>query len=248
MEHIFTIGIENINWSRLGAGKSHSNDDQEEMYIKYTFPSSMHRSNESSTWENNRTTYIIPLKASSSQNRMEHRLVLSSTQSIHSHLIETLSSSSGVRFELWCKSVYPNRRERLLARAILPVERLLGTLTATFPVPLIDEAVSTTTTIGELNVAVSYRCEELAYNLLPPDSSKFLLPPQFTRPDDDQAAVTLNVGVLRVYGLEKAASDLIKRGASLNRLVSLENSNLYVKFALAFLNRPQVCAFSKSQY
>lgn len=124
----------------------------------------------------------------------------------------------------------------------------MGTLTATFPVPLIDEAVSTTTTIGELNVAVSYRCEELAYNLLPPDSSKFLLPPQFTRPDVDQATVTLNVGVLRVYGLEKAASDLIKRGASLNRLVSLENSNLYVKFSLAFLNRPQVCVFSKSQF
>ena len=97
-------------------------------------------------------------------------------------------------------------------------------------------------------MAVSYRCEELAYNLLPPDSSKFLLPPQFTRPDVDQATVTLNVGVLRVYGLEKAASDLIKRGASLNRLVSLENSNLYVKFSLAFLNRPQVCVFSKSQY
>lgn len=202
-------------------------------------------------------------------NELEHRLVLPNSDGgdndnnessflLQSHLAEIFtrelppggcsSTPLGVAFELWSKSLYPNVRERLVARAHLPLDKLVST--ASYVLPLVDHARIQLMSqedisqqqAGQLFVAVSYRCEELTYNLISggvngqnADVENFLVP---FRSRDESECVTLSVGVLRAYGLESAASEFLKRHAS--GLVSLENSNLYVKFSLGFLNRPQV--------
>lgn len=151
------------------------------------------------------------------------------------------SSSStplSVVFELWSKSLYPNIREKLVARAQFPLDKLVTT--GSYVLPLVDEARLDQANAGQLFVAVSYRREELNYNLTSnqtDDNSNFIVP---FRPHkhDDSECVSLSVGVLRAYGLEAAAGEILAKKQS--SLVCIENSNLYVKFSLGFLNRPQV--------
>lgn len=174
------------------------------------------------------------------------------------HVDSSSHSPLGVVFELWSKSLYPNARERLIARALLPLDKLVST--ASYVLQLVDQARfdlhdnNNTTHAGQLFVAVSYRCEELTYNLpsmttaanpagnqqaLSGVVNNFLVP--FRSKLEVESCVTLSVGVLRAYGLEATASEFLKRHhASHSSLVTLENSNLYVKFSLGFLNRPQV--------
>lgn len=153
-------------------------------------------------------------------------------------------SPLSVVFELWSKSLYPNIREKLLARAQLPLDKLVTT--GSYVLPLVDEARldPTNTHAGQLFVAVSYRREELTYNLsmnqndVGGDNSNFIVPFRSLKHDDSGESVTLSVGVLRAYGLEAAAGEILPKRQS--SLVCIENSNLYVKFSLGFLNRPQV--------
>lgn len=149
-------------------------------------------------------------------------------------------SPLSVVFELWSKSLYPNIREKLLARAQLPLDKLVTT--GSYVLPLVDEARMHTHAAGQLFVAVSYRREELTYNLATNesknDSSNFIVPFRAHNKHDEHECVTLSVGVLRAYDLEAAAGEILLKKQS--SLVCIENSNLYVKFSLGFLNRPQV--------
>lgn len=215
--------------------------DEASTYIKYTFPSCNVDQNTVSSRPMTMSTYFISSRLNANlASELEHRLVLAASDSIRAHLADAfgLSDNVGVVFELWAKSSYPNVRERLLARAQLPLDKLLATRSAVLPLVDPANAVSTATGhVGQLLVGVAYRCEELSYNLH--SNEHFLVP---FRTTDESQCVTLSVGVLRAYGLEPAASAFLKRHSS--TLVSLQNSHLFVKFSLGFLNRPQVLYFN----
>lgn len=269
IEHIFTFLIDNIKLQLVSNEGGDVVYDETNFFIKYSFPTTqIVDQDQRRRLKHFFSTYFISSKLNTNLvNKLEHRIVLDEDANMAAHLNTLFRNEfqsqrvdfGTIQFELWCKAYFPNVRERLIAVGELPLDKLLHLVNAhsnrdrhigtfnSFIVPLVDASNQTAHNglkrsdryLGQLFLNVNYKQETLVeYNqpLNVDESMNYLVP--YKTKDESADYVTMNIGVLRAYGLEQAVSGFIKKNSS--SLINLENSNLYVKFSLGFLNRLQV--------
>ncbi|KAM6933309.1 C2 domain-containing protein 3 [Xenentodon cancila] len=156
------------------------------------------------------------------------RLLLSSLSS------QGLSSGGGIHFEVWCRYYYPNVRDQLVARGMLPLAKLCAMVTMQrqhpneaqmFSVPLIPRTVDPTgfqpQPSGLLDVCVRYKHR-----------------PVRTEGQAGRGAasrvVTLVVNVHRACGLKAAARTIAEHDERFRNFVSV-GVNPFVTVQLSFL-------------
>ncbi|XP_034024238.1 C2 domain-containing protein 3 isoform X2 [Thalassophryne amazonica] len=156
------------------------------------------------------------------------RLLLSSLSS------QGLSSGGGVHFEVWCRYYYPNVRDQLVAKGLLPLSKLCALVTMQreqhneaqmFSLPLVPRFDNPTShhpqPSGLLDVSINYK-----HRAVKPDA-------QIGRGAASRV-VTLVVQVHRATGLHAAARKLSERDESL-QYYALAGVNTYVTVQFSFL-------------
>ncbi|XP_047449775.1 C2 domain-containing protein 3 isoform X2 [Mugil cephalus] len=156
------------------------------------------------------------------------RLLLSSLSS------QGLSSGGGVQFEVWCRYYYPNVRDQLVARGMLPLSKLCAMVTMQrqhpneaqmFSLPLIPRTDSATGPqphpSGLLDVCVRYKHRPVR-------------PEGQTGRGAASRVVTLVVQVHRASGLQAAARVLSEQDERFDYFVGV-GVNTYVTVQLSFL-------------
>ncbi|XP_042342657.1 C2 domain-containing protein 3 [Plectropomus leopardus] len=156
------------------------------------------------------------------------RLLLSSLSS------HGLSSGGGVQFEVWCRYYYPNVRDQLVAKGMLPLSKLCAMVTMQrqhpneaqmFSLPLIPRADSPTRhqpqPSGLLDVCVRYKHRPVR-------------PEGQTGRGAASRVVTLVVQVHRASGLQAAARAVTQQDERFGYFSSV-GVNTYVAVQLSFL-------------
>lgn len=220
--------------------------DETDYFVKYLFPSTSNDQDEDKSVKFN--SYLI----SKFSNKVEHRILLSKEAVVQNELLKMYKNqeNSLVQFEIWSRSSYPNVRERLIGRGDLSIENIISIVNnkelslninnRSFVVPLRvvqDEedrfSFKSDKFIGQLFLTIEYKTENVSnYDL---HAGKSLV---VVDKDQNSNCVCMNIGILRADGLKTAIAGLISKNES--SLFCLENSNIYVKFSLNFINRPQV--------
>ncbi|XP_074496633.1 C2 domain-containing protein 3 isoform X2 [Sebastes fasciatus] len=156
------------------------------------------------------------------------RLLLSSLSS------EGLSSGGGVQFDVWCRYYYPNVRDQLVAKGMLPLSKLCAMVTMQrrhpneaqmFSLPLIPRTDSPTghqpQPSGLLDVCIRYKHRPVR-------------PEGQTGKGAASRVVTLVVQVHRASGLQAAARVLSERDERFSYFAGV-GVNSYVTVELSFL-------------
>ncbi|XP_054454467.1 C2 domain-containing protein 3 [Anoplopoma fimbria] len=156
------------------------------------------------------------------------RLLLSSLSS------QGLSSGGGVQFEVWCRYYYPNVRDQLVAKGMLPLSKLCAMVTMQrqhpneaqmFSLPLIPRTSSPTghqpQPSGLLDVCIRYK-----HRPVRPDGQ--------TGKGAASRVVTLVVQVHRASGLQAAARVLSEQNERFSYFAGV-GVNSYITVELSFL-------------
>ncbi|XP_075956209.1 C2 domain-containing protein 3 [Anarhichas minor] len=156
------------------------------------------------------------------------RLLLSSLSS------QGLSSGGGVQFEVWCRYYYPNVRDQLVAKGMLPLSKLCAMVTMQrrhpneaqlFSLPLIPRTDSPTghqpQPSGLLDVCVRYKHRPVR-------------PERQTGKGAASRVVTLVVQVHRASGLQAAARVLSEQDERFSYFAGV-GVNSYITVELSFL-------------
>ncbi|XP_059819919.1 C2 domain-containing protein 3 [Hypanus sabinus] len=141
---------------------------------------------------------------------------------------------SGIQFEVWCRYYYPNVRDQVVARGVLPLSKLCGMVTMqhhkevgvqTFSVPLIPRTDNVEKHLphstGLLDVSVKYKSSVKAIE----DAREGII---------SSKAVVLSVQLLRASGLQAAARAAAERNNFL-QYQSEVGVNTYVTIHISFL-------------
>ncbi|XP_071352498.1 C2 domain-containing protein 3 isoform X2 [Trachinotus anak] len=144
-----------------------------------------------------------------------------------------LSSGGGVQFEVWCRYYYPNVRDQLVAKGLLPLSKLCALVTLQrqhpneaqmFSLPLIPRTDSPTEhqpqPSGLLDVCIRYKHRPVSHGR--------------TGRGAVSRVVTLVVQVQRASGLQAAARVLSEQDERFSYFVSV-GVNTYVTVQLSFL-------------
>ncbi|XP_067841942.1 C2 domain-containing protein 3 [Heptranchias perlo] len=128
---------------------------------------------------------------------------------------QRFTGGSGIQFEVWCRYYYPNVRDQVVARGVLPLSKLCAMVTMqhhkevgvqTFSVPLIPRTENVDGHLphstGLLEVSVKYRCSVQTTE----DAREGVIASR---------AVSLSIQVLRASGLQAAARAAAERDHSL---------------------------------
>ncbi|XP_051881826.1 C2 domain-containing protein 3 isoform X3 [Pristis pectinata] len=147
---------------------------------------------------------------------------------------QRFEGGSGIQFEVWCRYYYPNVRDQVVARGVLPLSKLCGMVTMqhhkevgvqTFSVPLIPRTENVEKHLprctGLLDVSVKYRCSVKATE----DTREGAI---------SSRAVVLSVQLLRASGLQAAARAAAERNHFL-QYQSEVGMNTYVTIHISFL-------------
>uniref|UniRef100_A0A3Q3CPZ9 C2 domain containing 3 centriole elongation regulator n=1 Tax=Haplochromis burtoni TaxID=8153 RepID=A0A3Q3CPZ9_HAPBU len=156
------------------------------------------------------------------------RLLLSSLSS------QGLSSGGGIQFEVWCRYYYPNVRDQLVARGMLPLSKLCAMVTMQrqtpdeaqmFSLPLIPRTESPTVhqpqPSGLLDVCIRYKHRPVR-------------PEGHTGRGAASRVVTLVVQVHRACGLKAAARILSEQDERFSYFVGV-GLNTFITVQLSFL-------------
>ncbi|CAI5693179.1 unnamed protein product [Oreochromis niloticus] len=156
------------------------------------------------------------------------RLLLSSLSS------HGLSSGGGIQFEVWCRYYYPNVRDQLVARGMLPLSKLCAMVTMQrqhpdeaqmFSLPLIPRTESPTVhqpqPSGLLDVCIRYKHRPVR-------------PEGHTGRGAASRVVTLMVQVHRACGLKAAARILSEQDERFSYFVGV-GLNTFITVQLSFL-------------
>lgn len=156
------------------------------------------------------------------------RLLLSSLSS------QGLSSGGGVQFEVWCRYYYPNVRDQLVAKGMLPLSKLCAMVTMQrqhpneaqmFSLPLIPRTDSPTghqpQPSGLLDVCIRYKHRPVR-------------PEGQTGKGSASRVVTLVVQVHRASGLQAAARVVSEQDERFSYFASV-GVNTYITVQLSFL-------------
>jgi hypothetical protein len=235
IEHIFTFQVDNLRV------RCNQMLDENDFYVKYTFPTTILNEQDDGRVKFNFNTHSLSSKLNKCfYNKLEHRIVLEKESSLTTKLREQFDSyyktdKTSVLFEIWCHS-----RQQAIARGELSLDSLISLVNnttidlnnRTFSIPLVDVVVLPRVDkfVGQLTMTIEYRSEAVMYNLNVLKKSQIECSAK-------REYVNMNVAILRANGLQMAISSSICKDDK--RSFNILNSNVYVKFALNFLNRPQ---------
>uniref|UniRef100_A0A8D0CU45 C2 domain containing 3 centriole elongation regulator n=1 Tax=Sander lucioperca TaxID=283035 RepID=A0A8D0CU45_SANLU len=233
-EHLFVIRVEKVN----GLTPLQSTVwGEADCYIQYGFPSQEGDPFFLPSLFRTTTTLCIPdpLFGHSETHVLlapegvpVQRLLLSSLSS------QGLSSGGGVQFEVWCRYYYPNVRDQLVAKGMLPLSKLCAMVTMQrqhpnkaqmFSLPLIPRTDSPTghqpQPSGLLDVCIRYKHRPVR-------------PEGQTGKGAASRVVTLVVQVHRASGLQAAARVLSEQDERFGYFASV-GVNSYVTVELSFM-------------
>ncbi|XP_078401326.1 C2 domain-containing protein 3 [Cetorhinus maximus] len=146
---------------------------------------------------------------------------------------QKLTGSGGIQFEIWCRYYYPNVRDQVVARGVLPLSKLCAMVTMqhhkevgvqTFGIPLMSRTENegqSPCSAGLLDVSVRYRCSVQTTE----NARKGVIASR---------AVSLSVQLLRASGLQAAARAAAERNHSL-KYQSETGVNTYITIHISFL-------------
>nr|XP_033803766.1 C2 domain-containing protein 3 isoform X2 [Geotrypetes seraphini] len=181
-EHIFEIHVENVK----GLTPLQSTVwGEADCYVQYCFPFQQTNSGVLKETDLLECGIILkPVRSSTTllctpdpvfNDKRTHSLVVPTNVPVQRLLLSAfstqgLTSGGGIHFEVWCRYYYPNVRDQMVAKGILPLSRLCAMVTMQhheevgiqiFNLPLIPRAESTEEchlpSSGLLNVSVKYR-------------------------------------------------------------------------------------------
>uniref|UniRef100_UPI00398E78CE C2 domain-containing protein 3 n=1 Tax=Pristiophorus japonicus TaxID=55135 RepID=UPI00398E78CE len=147
---------------------------------------------------------------------------------------QMFTGGSGIQFEVWCRYYYPNVRDQLVARGVLPLSKLCAMVTMQhhkevgvqiFSVPLMPRTENVEGRVphstGLLDVSVKYRCSVQTAV----DAREGVVASH---------AVSLSIQMLRASGLQAAARAAAERNHSL-QYQSEVGVNTYITIHISFL-------------
>ncbi|XP_078078487.1 C2 domain-containing protein 3 [Mustelus asterias] len=146
---------------------------------------------------------------------------------------EKFAGSGGIQFEVWCRYYYPNVRDQVVARGVLPLSKLCAMVTMqhhkevgvqTFGIPLMPRTENEghpPCSAGILDVSIRYGCSVQTTE----DPSKGVIASR---------AVSLSVQLLRASGLQAAARAAAERIHTL-KYQSEIGVNTYITIHISFL-------------
>ncbi|KAG8544843.1 hypothetical protein GDO81_021738 [Engystomops pustulosus] len=178
-DHVFEIHVENVK----GLAPLQSTVwGEADCFVQYFFPVQSKVSGPGSelpeqglTLKPVRTATTLCVPDPVFNDRQSHSVVAPSYTPVQrlllsAYSLQGLSSGGGMSFEIWCRYYYPNVRDQLVARALLPLSRLCAMVTMhhregvgvqAFCLPLTPVSEATVDTSppssGLLNVNVTYR-------------------------------------------------------------------------------------------
>ncbi|XP_067889467.1 C2 domain-containing protein 3 isoform X3 [Heterodontus francisci] len=147
---------------------------------------------------------------------------------------QKFTGGGGIQFEVWCRYYYPNVRDQVVARGLLPLSKLCAMVTMqhhkevgvqTFGLPLMPRTENVEGHLphstGLLDVSVKYRCS--------------VQTTEDAREDVTVShAVSLSVQMLRASGLQAAARAAAERNHTL-KYQSEVGVNTYITVHISFL-------------
>ncbi|XP_053564712.1 C2 domain-containing protein 3 [Bombina bombina] len=179
IEHIFDIHVENV----IGLTPLQSTVwGEADCYVQYTFPAHLSDSSKAGelpeadiTLKPVRTATTLCVPDPVLNDRQSHTLVAQSDTPVQRLLLSAfstqgLSGGGGVPFEVWCRYYYPNVRDQMVAKCLLPLSRLCAMVTMqhreevgiqAFSLPLTPKSKESEglapQSLGLLNVSITYR-------------------------------------------------------------------------------------------
>ncbi|XP_029457966.1 C2 domain-containing protein 3 isoform X2 [Rhinatrema bivittatum] len=244
-EHIFEIHVENIK----GLTPLQSTVwGEADCYVQYCFPVQQTSSGvlkERQLLEHG--VILKPIRSATTlctpdpvfSDRQSHSLLMPMDIPVQRLLLSAfstqgLTSGGGIHFEIWCRYYYPNVRDQMVAKGILPLSRLCAMVTMqhredvgiqTFNLPLIPRTESTEErhlqASGLLNVSVTYRRTlKTAEGVLA------------------ARTVSISVQLHRASGLQAAARVVAEHDPSFQYIADV-GVNAYVSMHLSFLPNDQ---------
>ncbi|KAM4700679.1 C2 domain-containing protein 3 [Discoglossus pictus] len=178
-EHIFEIYVENVK----GLTPLQSTVwGEADCYVKYSFPAISQDTSKGAelpesgiTLKSVRTATTLCVPDPVFNDRQSHTLVAQSDTPVQRLLLSAFSmqglcGGGGVPFEVWCRYYYPNVRDQMVAKGVLPLSRLCAMVTMqrreevgiqAFSLPLTprseDQEGKAPQSFGLLNVSMTYR-------------------------------------------------------------------------------------------
>ncbi|XP_061536890.1 C2 domain-containing protein 3 isoform X3 [Phycodurus eques] len=239
-EHVFMIRVEKV--SGLTPVQS-TVWGEADCYVQYAFPSQEDADVSLAEYNTNlkpfRTTTTLCVPDPVFGHTEAHALLAPEGVPIQKLLLSSLSSQGlggggGVHFEVWCRYYYPNVRDQLVAKGILPLSKLCAMVTLQgrhpdeaqmFSLPLLPKVDGLATRqlhpSGLLDVCVRYKFRPLRADVL-------------TGRGASSSRVTLVVQVHRGSGLQAAARVVAQQDERFDYFATV-GVNSYVSVHLSFL-------------
>ena len=207
--------------------------EERDIYVKYFFPSKEIKSAEKLKL----CPFLMgPIANVNFENRVEHLFKISKSEELASLLGKVFVGAHGIQenvgleFEIWTRSYFPSMREVMVAKGELDLDKLFHVFRAkiadrSFLIQL--EPTANEKFSGHMCLTVEYESSDF----LPSTKSEL-------EQMSEGSSVCLIVGVLQASGLQQAISGAATRSGL--RLADLQSAEIFVKFSLAFLNKPQV--------
>ncbi|XP_048388551.2 C2 domain-containing protein 3 isoform X2 [Stegostoma tigrinum] len=168
-----------------------------------------------------------------------HSLLIPPDLPVQKILLSTCSKQmfgegGGIQFEVWCRYYYPNVRDQLVARGVLPLSKLCAMVTMQhhkevgvqiFSIPLLPRTENAEghplRSTGLLDVSIKYRCSVQTTE----DAKEGIIASR---------AVSLSLKLLRASGLQAAARAAAERNHSLKYQAEI-GVNTYITIHISFL-------------
>ncbi|KAJ8403874.1 hypothetical protein AAFF_G00347420 [Aldrovandia affinis] len=245
MEHVFEVTVERVK----GLAPLQSTVwGEADCYVQYSFPSQgedataaqdLHAVESSVSLRQFRTGTTLCVPDPVFGHSESHALLAPAGVPVQRLLLSCCSSQGpsargGIQFEVWCRYYYPNVRDQLVAKGLLPLAKLCAMVTMqthehtgpqVFSLPLLPQTESTTghhpQPSGLLDVCVRYKPRPMRA-------------PSLKGGAVASRIVTLAVQVHRAAGLRAAARALARRDEALQYHADV-GVNAYVTAQLSFL-------------
>uniref|UniRef100_A0A3Q2EC54 C2 domain containing 3 centriole elongation regulator n=1 Tax=Cyprinodon variegatus TaxID=28743 RepID=A0A3Q2EC54_CYPVA len=236
-EHVFVVSVEKVSGLTPLQSTVWGETD---CYVQYSFPTQDASDVDQSLIESSlnlkpfRTTTTLCVPDPLFGHTETHVLLAPEGVPVQRLLLSTLSSGGGVQFEVWCRYYYPNVRDQLVARGLLPLSKLCAMVTMQkthlneaemFSLSLVPRTEANSAfqpqPSGLLDICIRYKHRPLRFGA---QAGGGAAPP----------SVTLVVQVHRASGLKAAARAISKENDQLSYLMDV-GVNPFITVHLSFL-------------
>jgi len=235
-EHTFTVSLEQIKL-QPSTEKNGAHVNETDYFVKYFFPNCNDFKLES---------FTIACKLNTNfANKIEHKILAKEKkEEFSAFILNRCKDISLISFELWKRSYFPNLREKFLAKGEMLLDKFLSLTSSdqkkeTFIIPLIindaDEQKHDKF-MGQLFIDVEYKCMHLFDSKIA--KSFEIEEHSYHNKENNHSNIMLSIGVLRASRLQTLIKTVSLKSET--RSLNLEDSEVYVKFSLSFINKPLV--------